>query len=353
MSLVDPKRILVVKLSSMGDVLHTLPALEALHRAFPRARIDWLVNRDYADLLSAHPRIHRLFFFERSRWGRWDRIWKTPGEAWALIRCLQGQGFDWTVDFQGLLRSAAVAYATRAPVRVGFANGREGSPWFYTHRVPVPRTMHAVDRYLHLVQALGAPVQPAAFHVPVGEVHRREADRLLACRGLQGRAYIAVAPSARWESKRWPPQRFAELLDRLWSEDNRVPLLLGGAGDIPVLEAVASRMRRRPPVMAGEARGLVLAALLSRAEAMVANDTGPMHLAAAVGTRVVALFGPTDPARTGPYGEGHRVVRRPVSCSPCFRRRCPTDHACMEGIPVDEVAAAVRAGAGKRSGVPA
>ncbi len=332
----DYRRILIIKPSSLGDIVHALPTLSALRARFPKASISWLVKREWADLLH---RVERL-----------DRVWPVrPGlYGWlAEVRALRAARFDLVVDLQGLFRSGIMAWLAGSPVRVGLANAREGSPWLYTHRVGMPDAdMHAIDRYLLVARALGAtvPAKPVyALRSSIAD-HDRVA-RLRQTKGLSGdRPWIAMAVSARWPTKRWPAASFAETADRVQQERLGRVALIGGPDDRAVADEVMRAMKTDAADLVGACGGGLLPALLQTAALLVSNDSGPMHVAAAVGTPVVALFGPTSPLRTGPYGQRHLVLRNPVPCSPCFSKRCrnATFLDCLKGISPNEVVAAIR-----------
>lgn len=332
----DYRRILIIKPSSLGDVVHALPMLAALRTSFPRAHMAWLVKRQWAGLLE---RAEGL-----------DRIWAVePGVlGWlSLVPRLRAERFDLAVDLQGLFRSGAMAWMTGCPTRIGFANGREGSPFFYTSRVPIKTLdMHAVDRYLLVARALGASdSRSPEFRIRLLSNDREEVARLLARHGVHaGASWVAVNVSARWLTKRWPLDRFAAVADRLQEEGLGPVVLIGGPDERADAQAVASRMRTVPVNLTGETTPGLLPALLDSASVLLTNDSGPMHVAAAVGTSVVALFGPTSPIRTGPYGTGHRVLASGIACSPCFSRVCRNNVQleCLTGISPDTVLKAVR-----------
>jgi lipopolysaccharide heptosyltransferase II len=262
----------------------------------------------------------------------------------AAIRAVRAGRFDVVVDLQGLLRSAVLGGMSGAPVRIGFANGREGSPWFYTDRIPVPAaSIHAVDRYLLIARALGAEPDkpgPSAFPLPHDAGAEAKMDALLAAVDVQmGTVLVALNPSARWPTKRWPAESFAAVGDRLQQQVGVRVVVVGGAEDRPVVEAMMRAMRTAPIDLAGKTTMKELIALLRRLQLFITNDSGPMHLAAAVGTPVIVLFGPTDPARTGPYGDGHTILRSGIPCSPCFSRRCmnAVTMECMTAIHPQQV----------------
>ena len=316
LSLSNGSRLLVIKPSSLGDIVHALPTVAALRRRFPSAKITWLVKREWAAVLEGNPYLDEVLALDLSPKG-WP----------SAIRAVRAGRFDTVVDLQGLLRSALLGWISGAPVRIGFANGREGSPWFYTERVPVPSpSMHAVDRYLLTAKYLGADpgeVKPSEFSLPHDTQAETRVEVLLAAAGVQaGATLVAMNPSARWDTKRWPSESFAAVGDRLQQDEATRVVLIGGRDERPVGKQVMRAMQTAPIDLMGQTTLKELIALLRRARLLVTNDSGPMHLAAAVGTPVIALFGPTDPARPGPYGAGHTVLRSGVPCSPCFSRRC-------------------------------
>lgn len=332
----DVQNILLIKPSSLGDIVHAMPTLAALRRLYPAADVTWLVKRQWAGVVE---RIEGV-----------DRIWSVdPGlQGWiSRVPALRQARFDLVVDLQGLFRSAAMGWLSGSRRRIGFANGREGSPWFYTLRVAVPSAdMHAVDRYLLVAKALGANISGAPrFNFQIPQSDREFVDRLLAQAGLQpGAAWIGMNVSARWPTKRWPAASFAAVADRIQESNLGRVVLIGGPGERAHVAEVKHHMKTPPIDVAGASTVGLLPALLAGASLLVTNDSGPMHIAAAVGTPVVALFGPTSPVRTGPYGDGHRILRRDLPCSPCFSRTCrhAVPLACLAEITPDEVWSAVK-----------
>lgn len=330
------RRILFIKPSSLGDIVHALPTLAALRRKFPEAHLAWLVKRQWAGLVE---RVEGL-----------DRVWPVgPGLGGWLseVPRLRAEGFDLAVDLQGLLRSALIARLAGCPTRVGFANGREGSPLFYTQRVPVPTVeMHAVDRYLLVADAVGAGTrEKPQCRFAISSADREQVAEVLRRHGLKpGSAWIAMNVSARWPTKRWPLESFAAVADRLHDEGAGQIVLIGGPDDRADARAAKTLMKTAPVDVTGATDVGLLPALLQSASLLVTNDSGPMHVAAAVGTPVVALFGPTSSVRTGPYGTGHRVLARQLPCSPCFSRQCrnPVERECLTSITPAQVVEAAR-----------
>lgn len=340
--------ILIVKPSSLGDIVHTLPAVQMLRARFPDALIAWVVNDVFTGLLSLYPGVDEVIPFQRRRWAklcRWHEFFGFLGE-------LRQQRYDVAIDFQGLLRSGIVTRASGAARRIGFQDAREGAGLFYTERIPVPANLrHALDRNVFLVQsAFGIAADATMPELVLPHDSVREARRLMREHGLEGDApVLAVAPGARWPSKRWPPRFFGAVLDLVAQALPSVRCwMLGTADEAGEAGAVAQACSRARPVsLAGETDLPTLAALLRRSDALLTNDSGPMHLAAALGVPTVALFGATDPGLTGPYGEAHRVFRSTCSLAPCFSRLCLQEsRPCSEGTPPDRVAEAVVAALG-------
>lgn len=327
-------RILIVRLSSLGDVLHSLPAAHNL-RVATGAVMDWVVQSEYADLVRCFEGVNRVIATSRRAFVR-----NLP-ELW---RELRAERYDWVFDLQGLLKSAMVAGMARSRRRIGPSYHREGARFLYHRVAGAPdRTRHAVDQALDAVRFMGFDVLPPQFPV-------RFPQAQLAGGGKR----VAMLPVSRWESKNWPLAHFAALAHTLL-EDPGVSLdLLGSAADRAVCEHLASGLPAdRVRNLAGTLSLIELGSRLQALDLLISNDSGPVHLAAAVGTRTLVLFGPTDPARTGPYGEGHRVLSAPPPCAPCYRRHCRVQgHLCLTEILPEQVAGVARSmlSARKRGG---
>lgn len=339
-------KVLIIKLSSIGDVAHTLPALAAIRRGFERkgqkARIDWLVEEAASGILRDHPMLDNVIVVKNRGWTK--DIKKNIKTACWLAR----ERYDVVLDFQGLAKSAVWVLVSRGKRRIGFSNARELSGLFLNEKLPpYDPERHAVDRYIDLARLVaggdaGEPIFPLAS----------SGDALAAVKGKFkalgipiGAPYFIICPSARWATKLWSDEAFARLTREAISSTGMYAVLAGGASDRPRLERMRQGIGDKAVNMAGATGLAELAALSKGARFAVTVDSGPMHVAVAAGTRVIALFGPTSPARTGPYGEGHIVIRKGLACSPCFRRVC-SDPVCMSGITVDEVMKAVQTIAG-------
>lgn len=334
-------RILIVKLSAIGDVVQALPTLEAIKRTFPHSDIDWAVEEAASDILAGHPLIDKLLVSRRKAW---SRMLKRPSTLLqglkgfiGFIGDLRSRRYDIAIDLQGLLKSGVVIGLAHAKRKIGFAGTRELSHLFLNERLPAyDIEKHALERYLDVAHHLGAVDAPPVCTLPIGAELAAMRERL---KGIadRGRKIVVVNPVARWKTKLWQEEKFAQLADRLVLERNAAVVLTGSPGDRAVTARIRALMRQEAHDWAGQTTLRELAALAALADLFITTDTGPMHLAAAAGGRVVALFGATAPWRTGPYGPGHVVVRAGIDCSPCFKRDCAIGVRCMQGISVDAV----------------
>lgn len=328
------KKILIIKPSSLGDVIHALPVAYALKAKIPGADIDWVIGAGYEELLEGNPAVNRTITFNR-------RLLQGGGgfrNLRGFVGELRRERYDLVIDLQGLLRSALMAFACRSDARLGFANAREGAPLFYTGRVAVPDlSIHAVDRYLLALKFIGIenPGVPR-FDIVLEERHDKVAVSLLKEFGIgEGEGFAAIAPSARWLTKRWPAENFVNLANKINNDAGLKTVFVGTKDEEAVLAGHMDKLVIKNLAF-GRTSIKGLAALLKRARLLVTNDSGPMHIAAAVGTPVAAIFGPTDPVRTGPYGRVHRVITAGAGCAPCLKREC-ADVKCLTGLSVDAV----------------
>lgn len=359
-------RIGIIRLGSLGDIVHTLPALSVLRNRFPRGesgpggdRIEWMVESGNRTLLEGHPLLDAVHVLDTRSWRRLRRGAADPIRA---LRDIRRSRFDVVVDFQGLLKSALLARWTGAGERIGFDSARCREPAaarFYTRRIAPPEgAEHVIEMNLSLLAPLGIEGnQPIEFPLGLREADGRRASAFFAERGFSPEVpVVALHPGAGWETKRWGVEKFAALGERLSEETGARLLLFWGPGDEPLAEALRQRLRAPaeviPPTSVRE-----MAAFVGRCRLFIGGDTGPLHLAAAQGVPTLALLGPTTPARNGPLGPGGvrgSVVHHELPCSHCYRRMCPgLGTRCLAEMTVDEVAEAalalwsrVRPGAG-------
>ncbi|HZE20460.1 MAG TPA: lipopolysaccharide heptosyltransferase I [Desulfobaccales bacterium] len=326
-NLAKQTRILLVKLSSFGDVLHALPTLEALRDAYPQAQITWLVEAAYAPLLSGHPALDEVWLAPRLR-PQEILFGANPATLRQLIRQLRSRRFDLVLDLQGLLKSAVWVAMAHSVRKVGYDRTREFSYLPLTERVaPFDPEAHAVRRYLNLAHYLGAPAARPRFRLGC-----KAADISALIPEKAGRPLAVLHPGARWSSKLWPPASWARLAAWLAQQGFQVAIT-GSRADQDLAAGIAALSQTPVLNLAGSTSLAQLAGILRKSRLAVTTDTGAMHLAAALGTPVAAIFGPTAPWRTGPFGEGHQVVRLGLPCSPCFRRQCPVPLCLTELTP--------------------
>lgn len=319
----EPKNILIIKPSALGDIVHTLPVLRLLRKCFSRARISWMVAPAFADLLEGHKDLDQVLLFERRRFGN---LWRNMDAAQGLLSFVLGlrkQQFDLVIDLQGLFRSGWIGWQTRAPVRVGFSYAREGARIFYTHTVSTDtHEKHAVERYLDVCEFLGAGRSPVVFDFDVPD------DARASVRSLLGNPddYAVILPGTNWATKRWPREYFEALIEPL-QERYGLKCVIAGGKDVADMNVSWSRASN----LSGRTRLKELIALLEGSRLVIANDSGPMHIASALGKPLVTLFGPTSAVRTGPYKRPETVLQLGIPCRPCFSRQC-VHHSCLRWI---------------------
>lgn len=348
--------ILIIKMSALGDVIQALPVIGALKQGFPGARIDWLVQDGAAPIVRSHPGVDRVLVWRREAW---REAWRSPArwpEAAVEIRRtaaeLLERRYDLALDLQGLLKSGVWTGLCRARRKVGYHNAREGSHLFLTDRIHNrDPDLHAVERYLLLVEKIGGGRWTPEFGLTPSQEGRGRLQEVLSNRGWDASApYAVLVPGARWKTKQWDAGSFSQTAERIVRRLGLQVAISGGPQDRPLGEMIIEGMRSPAINLAGSTDITALTALMAGAAVVISTDSGPMHLAAAVGTPVVALFGPTAPWRTGPYGRGHKVLRAAVSCSPCFLRKCHT-RRCMRQIEPEQVFDAVKEVLGERAEV--
>jgi len=331
-------KILVRATNWVGDAVMSIPALEAIRARWPEAHITALARPWVADLYAGQKFVDRLIVFDHT--GRHRGL----GGSERLAGELRAEKFDVAVLLQNAFEAAWIAWRAGVPERIGYA--RDARSWLLTRAVPVPRPgeipPHESYYYLELLRRAGWIEQlPAGneIRLRVTPEAREAAESTLAAAGSKrGALRVALAPGAAYGSaKCWLPERFAQLADRLIDDFNADVILFGAASEQEVAQRIAGAMQRCPLNLVGQTRIGKLPALFAACHLFVGNDSGAMHVAAAVGLRGVAIFGPTDPHGTAPVTSQFALVQQRVECSPCFLRHCPIDHRCMTRVDVDSV----------------
>ncbi|MBI5369390.1 MAG: glycosyltransferase family 9 protein [Planctomycetes bacterium] len=358
----NPERILILRLSAVGDCLHTLPALHALRRHFPDAHIAWRVEAKARGAVEGQPGLDEVIVVERRGWrDAWQA--RRPAQLAAAlgrhVGRLRAGRFDWGIDFQGNLTSGLHLAAAGIPCRIGFAAGacREGNQLFTNHHVhPGPARQHRIDKNLALLRGLGLAVDGPKLGFALGAEAQARIDPWLAATLPPGARFVAFHPStsAFGAYKRWSPAAFARLGDLARARLGVEVVVTWGPGEEELAAQVAGLMQPAGHVACRTASLGELGALLARAAAFVGSDSAPLHLAAALGVPTVALFGPKDPVIYGPYRTRSEILWKGIPCSPCRYRRCPYPD-CMKLItPLDACAGLERLlGAGAGAGAPA
>ena len=330
-------KVLILKPSSLGDIIHAIPVLRLIKIQRPEWRVHWWVAKHFAPLLEMDRDISALHYFERNAWNSFRGIARG-------VRCVERmrmEQFDVVIDLQGLARSALHGWAVRGKYTIGLNQCREGAALFYDVSVPRPNYhSHAVDWCLQVLPEIGLSAKGPFEWLP----ERPWIAKRIYDLGYQSNyRWIALCPGARWESKRWPIELFEELIKKFDFPDVRF-VIIGGKED----QAIGRRLGRSDRAMdlTGRTSLSEMIEWMRICSTVVTNDTGPMHIAAALGVRVVALFGPTDPRRTGPYKAVGRVVQQnQLDCVPCLNRHC--DHSiereCLRLITPEEVLEALNA----------
>ncbi len=327
-------KILILKPSSLGDVVQALPVLRALKRHRPDSRIYWWIEKGLAPLLEGHPDLAGLVLFHRRRWASpWH--W---GELWRSVMWTRAQHFDWVIDLQCLARSGAFAWLVNGRFTIGLDEPREFARGYYDVIVRRPSFhTHAADWYLEVLRYLGIPASGIDESLPP---RPEVVERIRQQAGANGERWVAIQAGARWTNKRWPIESFGQVLRALADQDGRLHFaLLGSREDEPLGRALAQVEPRRCLDLTGKTSLPELVEWVRRCDLMISNDTGPMHIAAALHKPLVALFGPTEPHRTGPYGQLGDVLQLDLPCVPCLKPRChyARKMECLRALPPEQV----------------
>lgn len=325
----DYKNILIIKLSAIGDVIHALPVASALKKDNPAAKITWIVEKPAYDLLTNNPNIDEVIIFDKKRYKSFSGILKN---GYGLARELRSRKFDLALDLQGLFKSGAISLLSGAEKKLVYCNARELSHLISKKVNGEYSEGHVVDRYLDVVRYLGVNIAKPHFEVNVIDLEANKAMAIAAKSGLDTtKEYVVLAPGTNWPNKCWPTNNYAVIADMLFDK-GLIPVVIGGPKDRTLYEEIAAKTQIPPVDFIGKTNLKELAYIIKMSKVFIGGDTGPMHLAAAVNTPVIALFGPTDPNRNGPYGSAHKVLVTPWECRGCWKRKCHKGIECLAGI---------------------
>ena len=328
------QRIVVRCPNWIGDAVMCEPAIAALRRLYPQAELSLLAKPAVAELFKGHPAASRVLVYE----DRGEHAGLTG--KWRLAQAMRRGRFDLAILFQNAFEAALLAFLAGIPRRYGYAT--DGRRLLLSDSLPRPgkhAVAHQVEYYLAMLRPLGCEERAVPPRLVLSAGEETAMARRLADSGITGsEPLIGLNPGSTYGgAKRWLPERFAETADRLAAHYNARVLIVGARGEEPLAQTIAGRIRARTVVLSGKTSVQELMAAVKRCTVFITNDTGPMHIAAAFGVPLVAVFGPTDWRTTAPFGTGHALVRQPVDCSPCLLRECPIDHRCMTRVTVDEV----------------
>jgi heptosyltransferase-1 len=337
-----PRRILIIKLGSIGDVVHTLPALADLKRSFPEAEIDWLVESKARVILNGNPWLNEAVEIDTHKWRRsWSLA--TLAEMRRIAGKLRRRRYEVAFDFQGLWKSAVCGKVSGAQKLIGFDKTALKEPacrMFYDEQIkPAPAAHHVIDINKELLRSLGVTPGPHHFHLSVPSEDEQYIAHQLSSRRMDD--FVVLNPGGGWDTKNWAPENYALLHDKLRQETGLPSVLTWGPGEEPLVDRVLRACTGTPPVTFPTSLPQLIA-LLKWARLFVGGDTGPLHLAAACGTPIVGVYGPTDPLRNGPFSPQDIVVSHQVPCGPCYKRTCPIyNKECLRLVQVEEVLQAV------------
>ncbi len=338
----EPK-ILIIRLSSLGDILHAFPAFADLRKSFPGAQIDWLVGEKFAFLLSAIRGVDAIHKIDAGGLLKFPVDSSAWGEARRRIRKLRAQRYDFSIDFQGLLKTAFLGCLSRSRIRIGFSKTLVREPpaqWFYHRKLDKPAApVHVTELNRMLAQLAGA--RRADFPLPdiaASDADSNYVDSLLGEKRLKN--FAVINPGGGWPTKRWRPERYGALAAKIQAELKIPVLVTTGPGEESYYEAIAKHCGAPAPQHL-HISFIQLIPLLKKSLIFIGGDTGPFHLACALGTPAIGIFGPTSPVRNGPWKSEDEAVTRSLPCGCCHKRSCSADDDCMD-IDVGEVFAAVR-----------
>lgn len=344
-------RILIVKLGSIGDVVHALPVLRTIRHNLPNAYIVWVVEEKAREVLNGNEDIDKVVTINTKKWrkaistrGGVKAIAALFSELTVTINELRKDKFDIAIDLQGLVKSGVISYLSGAKTIIGFdsKNCREFLNTLFTNKKVSPEKgdIHIVDKNISLLRPLGFKKINKEFYINPALEGGKFTDEFLLKNRTSAKHLIAINPGAGWKTKEWGIKNYAELGDRIISEFGVDVIITWGPGEEEMAKAVMDSMSHIPIIAPPTAIGQ-LAALLKKCELFIGGDTGPLHIAAAMKTPTIGIYGPSDPLRNGPYGDNHIVIHKKIECSGCYKRNCDTVK-CMKAISVNDVLSVVK-----------
>jgi lipopolysaccharide heptosyltransferase I len=335
------EKILITRLSAIGDVIHALPVAYAVRKKYPEAQIDWLVEAKAYPLVKLNPYLDNVILLPRKQWREMlsHDFFGAVKSFFKFFRKMKKEKYDINLDLHGLFKSALSSFLIKPGLRIGPADGRELSTLFYQAKIDVPaKKMHKIERNLHLASALEAETDEVNYGLKMTPVIRSRVSRLFEVEKIdQSKKLVVINPFTTWESKNWFLERYFQLANELIKAGYYV-VFTGGPGDKEAIDSFEALDKGSYTNLAGKTDLEELTEVYNRASLYIGGDTGPTHLAAAVGLNVISLMGPTDPNTHGPYGEGHTVIQdNSLECIRCWDRHCSRKMQCMKSITVEQV----------------
>lgn len=329
-------RILIIRLSAIGDCLQVSPVTQKLREQFPKAHITWVVETKSKDVVIGNPYIDEVIVFKRVEWMKEAKQTRDYRLLFSRMKAffaeLKTKKFDIALDFQGLFKSALVSYFSGAPIRVCYNDTRELSTFFANKLIkPDYETdVHKQQRYVGMLRYLGISTEKLTMHMPVSDADRQFANDFLEQNKLTGNNFIILNPATSWQSKNWPWEYFAALGNKLVERFGLPILLIGATADKQVTSNIAKKMQHPCIDIAGQTTLNQLGAIAEQARLFISGDTGPLYIAEALGVRTISMWGPTNPVHMGPRGEQHTVLVA-EKCKFCHKRKC--EHlSCLKEI---------------------
>lgn len=337
----DVKKILITRLSAIGDVIHALPVASALRKKYPEAQIDWLVEAKALPLVKLNPYLDNVILLPRKKWRQMlnEDVVQTVKSFFGFFKKMKKNNYDINLDLHGLFKSALSSYLIKPKLRLGPADGRELSKFVYQAKIDIPaKKMHQVERNLYLASALGAATESLDYGLKITPVIKSRVSRLFARENIDlNKKVVIINPFTTWESKNWFLDRYFSLANKLIQAGYYI-IFTGASSDKEAIASFESSFTDSYSNLAGETDLEELTELYKRADLYIGGDTGPTHLAAAVDLDVISLMGPTSPTTHGPYGKGHTVIQdNSLECIRCWDRHCSRKMQCMKSISVEQV----------------
>ena len=332
------KNILIIKMSALGDVMHALPCAAALRDLYPEAKITWIVHPQFGTFIPEPPIVDEVIYFDKKAFSKMP-IGDKLKEVLRMRKLLRSKKFDLVLDLQGLFKSAVIAWLTGCSERYGYNDMREGSGLISKPVHGANDKGHIVQQYLDVIRYLGSRVREPYFPMPKLSEEKVRMRAVLEnyFPSAKKEDLVAIVPGAGWVTKEWPIEYFTDLCSQLIDNGKKI-VLIGGSAEVSKGQALSSNLPYDKVLdLINKTNLKELAALMDNLGLCIGGDTGPVHIAAAMGTRIIALFGASSGHRAGPYGKNVSIISTDETCAPCFKRKCPLNKNCMQKIKVSEV----------------